>query len=234
MPKTNNGLTSQLQWQKELKDITAADTDAEQQRKDRVLDNVATWHSILNSIPQVSYSKYNAYKDLIDKYKDKDYLYDVDVDGFPYDKSINDFMNPNASTIVNEAGNAMKRSNPLRQGYGLDVDYTTSKTNKYNELFNDAKNDWQSDREYNYGLWKDNIANEQMKLDYEKSMDDTSLSLAKSLSDYEQTMNDAYMSTYSEIQKTMMDMLTQNGMTWNDIGGNPFTAQTSNSNIMGV
>lgn len=210
--------------------VNSLTAEAEDATKSHILDNVETWKQILGEIPQISYDKYNAYADAINSIANSDYFHDRG--DFQYDNTISDFLNPNAAAIVAEAGNAVKRSNPLRGGYGLDVDMTTSKTNKYNELFNEAKNDWQSDYDYNYNVWNNDNNYEQSKLDYKRAMDSNRLDMLKSLADYEQAMNDANMSTYSEAQKSMMDMLTQNGLTWADFGGNPFSATNNNNTNM--
>lgn len=183
--------------------------------------NLSTWEDILANIPGLSTSAYDAYTKAADKLNNASYFYEQKP--FDYDKEISDFMNPNASTIVNKAGTDVQRANPLRGGYGLDVDKATSMENAYNELWSEAKNDWTADRDYERNIWKDENDLAQTQLDYEKAQAQGNLDVMKQLADWENERNNQYMSTIAEYQKAMAETLANNNLTWADIGGNPLS-----------
>lgn len=195
--------------------------------------NVNAWEDILANIPGLSTSAYDAYVSAADKLNSTNYFNEQKP--FSYDKEISDFMNPNTNTIVNKAGESTQRANPLRSGYGLDVDRATSMENAYNDLWNEAKNDWTTDREYERNIWKDSNDLAQSQLDYQKAQAQGNLDVMKQLADWENARNNQYMSTIAEYQRAMAETLANNNLTWADLGGNPLTSKTSgNANTTGI
>lgn len=161
--------------------------------------NLSTWEDI----PGLSTRAYDAYTKAADRLNQGEWFHEREP--FGYDKDISDFMNPNDSTIVNKAGTDVRRAKPLRGGYGLDVDKATSMENAYNELWNEAKNDWAAGRDYEH------LA--QSRLDHEKAQARGNLDVMKQLADWENERNNQYMSTIAEYQKAMAETPANNNLT---------------------
>lgn len=108
----------------------------------------------------------NEYKSLMSNYDPNDYVYDFDR--FNYDKSVDDFMNPEADKIAELAG--LKTQSSLAgegaaKGTGALANMGYSRWEAARDLYKDAQQQMNQDRQNAYQEYGDYIDRMQKKLD---------------------------------------------------------------------
>lgn len=115
-----------------------------------------------------SQSDVNRYRNEVSKYNPYDYIYD-DYEDFDKDAySINDYYDANRGNQINAAANAVQAAAAgagIGRGTGAANSIATAVVNKNSELGDEAWDRMTTDRNFDYGLWKDKIAMNQQKLD---------------------------------------------------------------------
>jgi len=147
----------------------------------------------------------NAYKQAIASYNPEDYA--ADVGDFSYDKTKEDFINPYYSRIIGDTANSLQHSAAgagLGRGTGAALNIAKGVSEKSDELYRTAMQDYTQDRQFAYQQYQDRIANNQARLNALNSATQYKLGLQGNLaSDYYNTMD----ARQSDIMKAQQDRL---------------------------
>lgn len=146
-----------------------------------------------NRIKLADDSMVNQYKDLIDSYQPQVY----DFDKFSYNKTVDDFLNPEAEKIAQLAGLQTQSdlaAQGAAKGTGALASLGYSRVKAAEDLYKDAQQQYNADRSQAYKEYGDYITNMQNKLD---TISQGQLDKAKLLGgaiQNEQTQQSDYMS----------------------------------------
>ena len=119
-----------------------------------------------NRVKLADDSMVNEYKNLMANYNPEDYTYDFDK--FSYDKSVDDFMNPEADKIAELAGlktQAGLAGEGAAKGTGALANMGYSRWEAARDLYKDAQQQMNQDRQNAYQEYGDYIDRMQRKLD---------------------------------------------------------------------
>lgn len=132
-----------------------------------------------------------AYRDAIGSYNPEDYA--ADIGQFSYKKTKEDFLNPYYSRIIGDTTESLQHTAAgagLGRGTGAALNIAKGVAEKSDELFRTASSDWKDDRQFNYQMFQDAIANNQNRLNALRDSIQYKLGLQGSLaSDYYNTMD---------------------------------------------
>lgn len=135
------------------------------------------------------------FMDLVNSYKPSDYVYDFDK--FNYDKSVYDFIDPNAQKISEIAGlqtQADATAGGAAGGTGALANMGYSRWQAASDLYKQAKQDLMNDRQQAYREYSDYIGNMQNKLNAMSTQQMGKINLLGGNIDKEQQLNSDYMS----------------------------------------
>ena len=110
-------------------------------------------------------SDVNAYKQAIAGYNPEDYA--ATDPGFDYDKTKEDFINPYYSAIIGDTANQIQHTAAgagLGRGTGAALNIAKGVSEKSDELYRSAMQDYQNDRTFEYQKYSDAIRNNQNRL----------------------------------------------------------------------
>ena len=153
------------------------DERRQQEAKQRAVQNAAAQANVTFDQMQNILDEYNqnriklADDDLVQQYKDLMTSYEpqvYDFDKFSYDKSVEDFINPEAEKIAQLAGletqaQAAAQGNAKGSGGLANIGYSRWKAAE--DLYKDAQAQYNADRSQAYQEYGDYITNMQKKLD---------------------------------------------------------------------
>lgn len=149
----------------------------------------------------------NAYKQAIASYNPNDYVADVGDFNDVYSKTKEDFINPYYSRIIGDTTNSIQHSAAgagLGRGTGAALNIAKGVSEKSDELYRTAMQDYTQDRQFAYQQYQDRIANNQARLNALNSATQYKLGLQGSLaSDYYNTMD----ARQSDLMKAQQDKL---------------------------
>lgn len=135
------------------------------------------------------------FMDLVNSYNPSDYVYDFDK--FSYDKSVDDFIDPNAQKISEMAGlqtQADATAGGAAGGTGALANMGYSRWQAASDLYKQAKQDLMNDRQQAYREYSDYIGNMQNKLNAMSTQQMGKINLLGGNIDKEQQLNSDYMS----------------------------------------
>jgi gas vesicle protein len=135
------------------------------------------------------------FMDLVNSYNPSDYVYDFDK--FNYDKSVDDFIDPNAQKISEMAGlqtQADATAGGAAGGTGALANMGYSRWQAASDLYKQAKQDLMNDRQQAYREYSDYIGNMQNKLNAMSTQQMGKINLLGGNIDKEQQLNSDYMS----------------------------------------
>lgn len=130
---------------------------------DKMLDLLNQYNT--NRIKLADNDTVAEYQNLINSYNPEDYTYDFDK--FSYDKSVDDFMNPEAEKIAELAGlktQAQMAGQGAAKGTGALANMGYSRWEAARDLYKDAQNTYNTERNQAYREYSDYITNMQNKL----------------------------------------------------------------------
>ena len=110
-------------------------------------------------------SDVNAYKQAIAGYNPGDYA--AEDPGFNYGKTKEDFINPYYSAIIGDTANQIQHTAAgagLGRGTGAALNIAKGVSEKSDELYRTAMQDYQNDRTFEYQKYQDAIRNNQNRL----------------------------------------------------------------------
>lgn len=147
----------------------------------------------------------NAYKQAIADYNPNDYA--ADIGDFSYDKTKEDFLNPYYSRIIGDTANSIQHSAAgagLGRGTGAALNIAKGVSEKSDELYRTAMQDYTQDRNFAYQQYQDRIANNQARLNALNSASQYKIGLQGTLAqDYYNTM-DSRQSDYLKAKQDQM------------------------------
>ena len=149
----------------------------------------------------------NAYKQAIASYNPEDYVADVGNFNDEYTKTKEDFINPYYSRIIGDTANSIQHSAAgagLGRGTGAALNIAKGVSEKSDELYRTAMQDYNTDRQFAYQQYQDRISNNQARLNALNSAAQYKIGLQGSLaSDYYNTMD----ARQSDLMKAQQDKL---------------------------
>lgn len=164
-----------------------------------------------------SSSDVEAYKKAINGYNPEDYA--SEVKNFEYDKNKEDFLNPYYSRIIGDTANQIQHTAAgagLGRGSGAALNIAKGVSEKSDELYKTAMNEYNQDRDFAYKTYADAIKNNQARLDALRSGTEYKLGLQGNLAqDYYNTQD----SRISDQLKAQQDRLAAQQTYANAIAG---------------
>lgn len=137
----------------------------------------------------------NEFMNLVNSYNPSDYVYDFDK--FNYDKSVDDFIDPNAQKISEMAGlqtQADATAGGAAGGTGALANMGYSRWQAASDLYKQAKQDLMNDRQQAYREYSDYIGNMQNKLNTLSNQQMGKINLLGGNVDKEQQLKSDYLS----------------------------------------
>lgn len=139
----------------------------------------------------------NAYKQAIAGYKPADYSYDFEKElgsfNDNYTKTKEDFINPYYSAIIGDTANSLQHTAAgagIGRGTGAALNIAKGVSEKSDELYRTAMQDYQNDRTFEYQKYVDAIKNNQNRLNALNTATQYKIGLQGNLaSDYYNTMD---------------------------------------------
>lgn len=150
----------------------------------------------------------NAYKQALANYNPEDYAADVGDFNDTYTKTKEDFINPYYSRIIGDTANTIQHSAAgagLGRGTGAALNIAKGVSEKSDELYRTAMQDYTQDRNFAYQQYQDRIANNQARLNALNTATQYKIGLQGNLaSDYYNTMD----ARQSDLVKARQDQLS--------------------------
>lgn len=147
----------------------------------------------------------NEYKAAIQGYNPEDYAYDVGQ--FQYDKTKEDFINPYYSRIIGDTAENIQHTAAgagLGRGTGAAMNIAKGVSEKSDELYRTAMQDYSQDRDFAYQQYQDAITNNQNRLNALNTANQYKIGLQGSLAQDYYNTQDARM---SDVMKAQQDRL---------------------------
>lgn len=159
---------------------------------DEMKTAVANWYEQNNPIG--SAKDVETYKQLIADYDPNEFVYDFSEFDNNYD--VNDYYAPNRQAIIDKTSDQLQHTAAgagIGRGTGAANQIATGVANKNEELYRDALQAMNQDRQFAYNIWNANIQNQQQRLNQLKSAYDTRLNLYGGLAqDYQNWNKDKF------------------------------------------
>lgn len=159
----------------------------------------------------------DAYRSLISDYDPNEFVYsDVDTNGdgkpdsigeFEYTQSIDDFYAPNRQAIIDKTADAVQARAAgagIGRGTGAANMIATNVADKNEELYRDALNAYNQDRQFAYNLWNSKANLGMQRLNQLKNAKDTQLSLYGNLAEDYQNWQQAKLQSQLDLNKQKM------------------------------
>lgn len=147
----------------------------------------------------------NEYKQAIANYNPEDYA--ADVGEFNFDKSKEDYLNPYYGRIIGDTAGQIQHTAAgagLGRGTGAALNIAKGVSEKSDELYRTAMQDYQNERNFAYQQYQDAITNNQNRLNALRSGNEYKIGLQGSLAqDYYNTQD----SRMSDMLKAQQDRL---------------------------
>lgn len=128
------------------------------------------------------------YQNLISNYDPNEFVYEGEE--FNNDYDVNDYYAPNKQAIIDKTANqiqGMAAGAGIGRGTGAANQIATGVANKNEELYRDALQAMNQDKQFAYNLWNTNIQNQQNRLNQLRGATEAQLGLYGNLAkDYQQ------------------------------------------------
>lgn len=176
----------------------------------RLLDDINEYYAGRGSLGNVD--DVTAYRNAIENYNPEAIRAEIEQStGTPfssqYTKTKEDFINPYYSRIIGDTANSIQHSAAgagLGRGTGAALNIAKGVSEKSDELYRTAMQDYQNDRDFAYKQYQDAIDNTYKKLDTLQRANEYSIGLRGDLAkDYYNTMD----SRQSDLMKAQQDKL---------------------------
>lgn len=159
----------------------------------------------------------NEYKAAIEGYNPEDYVYDFDE--FKYDKTKEDFLNPYYNKIMSDTANQVQHTAAgagIGRGTGAVLNIAKATTEKSDELYKTALQEYNTDRSQAYQEYADAITRNQERLNALREGNEYKIGLEGNLAeDYYDTQDQ----TMSDLLKVQQDRLSAKQSYSNAIAG---------------
>lgn len=184
----------------------------------KIIDQIKQYYSNRGSLG--TQSDVNAYKKAIAGYNPEDFVYTPEKTfDETYSKTKEDFINPYYSAIIGDTANQIQHTAAgagIGRGTGAALNIAKGVSEKSDELYRTAMQDFQNDRTFEYQKYQDAIKNNQNALNALRSGTEYKMGLQGNLaSDYYNTQD----SRMSDILKAQQDRLNAQQTYANAISG---------------
>lgn len=222
----SSGISAYSNYKSQQAELNARKEAAAQlKQQGQLTDN--EYKAIINKIDQYyanrgslgSSSDVEAYKQAIAGYDPNAYAAEVKDFDDEYDKNKEDFLNPYYSRIIGDTANQIQHTAAgagLGRGSGAALNIAKGVSEKSDELYKTAMNEYNQDRDFAYKTYADAIKNNQARLDALRSGTEYKLGLQGNLAqDYYNTQD----SKISDQLKAQQDRLAAQQTYANAIAG---------------
>lgn len=159
----------------------------------------------------------NQYKAAIQGYNPEDYAYNFG--DYEYDKTKEDFLNPYYGRIIGDTAEQIQHSAAgagLGRGTGAALNIAKGVSEKSDELYKTAMEEYNKDRQFDYNQYQDAIQNNQNRLNAIRSAQEYKIGLQGNLAQDYYNTQDARM---ADTLKAQQDRLTAQQAYANAIAG---------------
>lgn len=132
----------------------------------------------------------SAYRGLVEQYDPNEFVYDIE--DFDNNYSVDDYYAPNRQALIDKTSEAVQHTAAgagIGRGTGAANQIATAVADKNEELYKDALQAMNQDRQFAYSLWNSKIQNNQNRLNQLKAARDAQISmygaLAQDYQDYQ-------------------------------------------------
>ena len=169
----------------------------------------------LSYLPDYSTSAQGAYADYLARIQDKvaGGDYDVDKDSWNYDRTVDDFLDPDTDKQMKQASDkAFQRDWTGGLDYGSILQGDQAAVDKYQSNYEEALVALDADRQQDYKYWKDAYDTEQADKQREYTYDMDYLSQLQNLATEEATRNENLNSTLSNLGMSYANLMSNQGL----------------------
>ena len=147
-----------------------------------------------------------SYRSLVDNYDPNEFVYDYEDFDNNYD--VNDYYAPNREALIEKTGDAVQARAAgagIGRGTGAANQIATAVADKNEELYKDALEAMNQDRQFAYNLWNAKIQQGQNRLNQLKNAKDTQLSLYGGLAEDFQNWNKSKLQQQIDLDQQKMN-----------------------------
>ena len=199
----NKAAEAELEARKDAADKLRAQGQITDNEYNALINQINTYYNQRGSLG--TQQDVNQYKQAIQGYNPEDYA--AQIGEFKYDKSKEDFINPYYSRIIGDTAQNIQHTAAgagLGRGTGAALNIAKGVSEKSDELYRTAMQDYQQDKEFAYKQYQDAITNNQNRLNALNSANQYKIGLQGNLAqDYYNTQD----SRMSDIMKAQQDRL---------------------------
>lgn len=144
----------------------------------------------------------DTYRDLVDNYDPNEFVYDFK--DFENDYDVDDYYAPNRQAIIDKTSDQLQHTAAgagIGRGTGAANQIATGVADKNEQLYKDALQAMNQDRQFAYQLWNSNIQNQQNRLNQLKNVRDTQLSMYGGLANDFQTWQQNKMQQQMDLER---------------------------------
>lgn len=206
----NKAAEAELQAKKEAADKLAEQGVITQGQYNNIINSINQYYSSRGSLGTASDA--NAYKKAISEYNPDAYAYDFEKELGTFDdnytKTKEDFINPYYSRIIGDTANSIQHSAAgagLGRGTGAALNIAKGVSEKSDELYRTAMQDYNADRQFAYQQYQDRIANNQARLNALNSSTQYKIGLQGTLAQDYYNVQDARQSDILKAQQDKMN-----------------------------
>ena len=161
------GLTAISNYFNNKNSTAAAQENLEtvESQNQQISDAIKNYYANNSTSTNTSSDDVDSYYDAIRDYDPNDYVYDFDE--FDYDKTVDDFYNPNKDKIIDATAKTTQQTasgSGIGRGTGAATAIATDVADKNEALYNDALTQYNTDKASEYQEYSDYIDKNQNKL----------------------------------------------------------------------
>lgn len=146
------------------------------------------------------------YSDLVHSYDPNEFVYDFE--DFEKEYDVNDYYAPNREALIEKTGDAVQARAAgagIGRGTGAANQIATAVADKNEELYKDALEAMNQDRQFAYNLWNAKIQHGQNRLNQLKSAKDTQLQLYGGLAEDFQKWNQSKLQQQIDLDQQRLN-----------------------------
>ena len=185
----NKASEAELEAKKEAAKQMASSGQGTQAQYDKLIGDINTYYANRGSLGTAQDA--NAYKQAIANYNPEDYV--ADIGDFEFNQTKEDYLNPYYSRIIGDTANSIQHTAAgagLGRGTGAALNIAKGVSEKSDELYRTAMQDYKDARDFAYQQYQDKITNNQNRLNSLNQSTQYKMGLQGSLaSDYYNTMD---------------------------------------------
>lgn len=199
----NKAAENELEAKKEAAKQMATSGQGTQSQYEKLIGDINTYYANRGSLGTAQDA--NAYKQAIASYNPEDYVYDIG--DFEFNQTKDDYLNPYYSRIIGDTANSIQHTAAgagLGRGTGAALNIAKGVSEKSDELYRTAMQDYKDARDFAYQQYQDKITNNQNRLNSLNQSTQYKMGLQGTLaSDYYNTMD----SRQSDLMNAYQDKL---------------------------